>query len=186
MTQQRDVVVVGGGPVGLSLVLGPARRGHDVLVLEKDAGTAEHSRAPVIWPGTQEILARLNVIDSFLAEGIVLPKFQLWDADHEKALISLSLEELAKESSYPQMLVQPVEKHPLGGVQVRQIQSETVRGSAQAVAYFNGLLSRRPKPSRAMAVARVGASPPELAARSTCRSPEERRCDLARERCERG
>lgn len=103
----REVVVVGAGPVGLSLALGLARRGHDVLVLEKEAATAEHSRAPAIWPGTLEILAQLGVVDTFLDEGLVVRRLQLWDADRDRPLLKLPLEELAEETDYPHLLVLP-------------------------------------------------------------------------------
>jgi 2-polyprenyl-6-methoxyphenol hydroxylase-like FAD-dependent oxidoreductase len=65
---QHDVIVIGAGPVGLSLALGLARKGVDVLVLEKEPGTAKHSRAPAIWSGTQKILTGLSVMDRFEAE----------------------------------------------------------------------------------------------------------------------
>lgn len=102
-----DVVVVGAGPVGLSLALGLARKGRDVLVLEKECGTAEHSRAPAIWPPTQEILADLGVIDSFLAEGIVVPRLEPFDVDTRSVLFSMPLEELAGETPYPHLLILP-------------------------------------------------------------------------------
>lgn len=47
---EHDVVIVGAGPVGLALAFGLARVGLDVLVLEGNSSTAEHSRAQLIWP----------------------------------------------------------------------------------------------------------------------------------------
>jgi 3-(3-hydroxy-phenyl)propionate hydroxylase len=105
--EHRDVVIVGAGPVGLSLALGLAQRGVDVLVLEKERSTAEHSRAPAIWPGTQEIFSELGVIGTFLDHGILLPRVEAWDVDRERMLFKLPIEELRDETDYPQLLVLP-------------------------------------------------------------------------------
>jgi 2-polyprenyl-6-methoxyphenol hydroxylase-like FAD-dependent oxidoreductase len=64
-----DVAIIGAGPVGLTLALGLAQRGVDAIVLERDDDTAEHSRAPAIWPPTQRILADLGVLE-FGAEAV--------------------------------------------------------------------------------------------------------------------
>ncbi len=102
-----DVVIVGAGPVGLSLALGLARAGRAVLVLEKEAGTSEYSRAPAIWPRTQEILSGLGVIDRMLAGAIVLRRGELWDADRRRVLLRLPFEELADETPFPQLMILP-------------------------------------------------------------------------------
>lgn len=102
-----EVIVVGAGPVGLSLALGLARAGRRVLVLEKEPTTAEHSRAPAIWPRTQEILAGLGVLDAFVAEGIALPRVALTDAETGRELLALPLEELAGETPHPRLLIVP-------------------------------------------------------------------------------
>lgn len=103
----RDVLVVGAGPVGLSVALGLVRTGRTVLVVEKNPGTAERSRAPVIWPRTQEVLAGLGVLDRFLAEGISLSELRIHDADRDRALLRLPLRELAGETEHPRLLVLP-------------------------------------------------------------------------------
>jgi 2-polyprenyl-6-methoxyphenol hydroxylase-like FAD-dependent oxidoreductase len=110
MIEQRSVVVVGAGPVGLSLALGLGRSGVDVLVLEQEAGTAEHSRAPAIWSKTQEILAELGVLEQFVEEGMLLPRIELWDADRERVLLCLPIEELRDETAYARLLVLPQSK----------------------------------------------------------------------------
>jgi 2-polyprenyl-6-methoxyphenol hydroxylase-like FAD-dependent oxidoreductase len=50
------VIIVGGGPVGLSLALGLARYGSASIILERNREPVPESRAAVIWPRTQEIL----------------------------------------------------------------------------------------------------------------------------------
>ena len=104
---QRDVVVVGAGPVGLSLALGLARTGRSVLMLEKKPTTCEHSRAPVLWPRTQEVLADLGVLGRFLGEGIVQDDIRLWDADRDRALLRFPLYELQDDTEHPQLLLCP-------------------------------------------------------------------------------
>jgi 2-polyprenyl-6-methoxyphenol hydroxylase-like FAD-dependent oxidoreductase len=107
MADQWDVAVVGAGPVGLSLALGLGRNGIDTVVFEKTAGPTEHSRAPAIWPKTQEVLADLGIIDRFLEEGLRLPYINLWDVDRERVLLQLPVEELRGETPYPHLLILP-------------------------------------------------------------------------------
>jgi 2-polyprenyl-6-methoxyphenol hydroxylase-like FAD-dependent oxidoreductase len=103
----QDVVGVGAGPVGLSVALGLARAGTSVTVLEKEPGTSEHSRAPIVWPRTQEVLSALGVLGAFLDAGIVRSRIQLWDVDRGRPLLRVPLEELRDETPCPQLLICP-------------------------------------------------------------------------------
>jgi 2-polyprenyl-6-methoxyphenol hydroxylase-like FAD-dependent oxidoreductase len=129
MIGQREVIVVGAGPVGLSLALGLARSGVNVLVLEKETGTAEHSRAPAIWSKTQELLAELGVIDRFLAEGILVPRIELWDADRKRILLRLPIEELHDETAYARLLILPQSK-------TERLLYEAIRDTTEAEVRF--------------------------------------------------
>jgi 2-polyprenyl-6-methoxyphenol hydroxylase-like FAD-dependent oxidoreductase len=103
----RDVAVVGGGPVGLAVALGLARKNRSVIVLEKNDGLSEHSRAPLIWPRTQEILSDLGVVGRFEEAGIVRSRIQLWHADQEEPLLRYPLGELRSETPFPQVILCP-------------------------------------------------------------------------------
>lgn len=108
MAERRDVIVVGAGPVGLTLALALAQDGVDVLVLEKEKATAEHSRAPAIWCAAQEVLAGLGVLDRLLEAGVPMPEIALHDADAgDRVLLRLPVRELAGETAEPRLLVVP-------------------------------------------------------------------------------
>lgn len=102
-----DVAVVGAGPVGLAVALGLAQNDWSVLVLEKNEDLSEHSRAPLIWPRTQEILSELGALSHFEKEGIVRSRIQLWNADREQPLLHYPIEELRGETPFPQVIICP-------------------------------------------------------------------------------
>ena len=134
MTAHHDVIVVGAGPVGLTLALGLVRRGVDVVVLEKERGTAEHSRAPAIWPASQETLAALGVIDRFVQNGIALPVVELWDADRERPLLRLPVEELRAETAHAQLLIVPQSRtERLLHDAIREVAAGAVRFESEVV-----------------------------------------------------
>ena len=107
---QYDVVIAGAGPVGLCLALRLVKEGKSVFIMEKNATTHEHSRAPAIWPKTQEILSDLGVVDQFLEEGIIAPHLRMTDVDTNKVLFEIQLEEIKDLTKYPHLLVIPQSK----------------------------------------------------------------------------
>lgn len=106
-SERYQVIIVGAGPVGLSLALMLALKEYRVLVLEKEAGTAEHSRAPAIWPGTQEILADLGVMERFAEAGILKPSLEIYDVDRDTCLFRAPLESLSDQTRFPRLLILP-------------------------------------------------------------------------------
>jgi 2-polyprenyl-6-methoxyphenol hydroxylase-like FAD-dependent oxidoreductase len=63
------VVIVGGGPVGLALAVGLARCGVRSVVLERDDGLSDQSKAAGIHIRTREALRQWGLGDAFLAAG---------------------------------------------------------------------------------------------------------------------
>ena len=67
---RHPVVVVGAGPVGLSLAIDLAQRGQPVLLLDNDHKLSTGSRAICFAKRTLEIWDRLGVGDAMLAKGV--------------------------------------------------------------------------------------------------------------------
>lgn len=68
-----DVIVVGAGPVGLTLACELRLAGLHVTVLERRAEPVAQSRALTMHGRTVEMLAQRGVADRFLAHGIKIP-----------------------------------------------------------------------------------------------------------------
>jgi 2-polyprenyl-6-methoxyphenol hydroxylase-like FAD-dependent oxidoreductase len=82
MTQpspQLDVLIVGAGPVGLTLALACARQGLTFQIIEKLASPSPYSKALVVWPGTLEALAGLGAVEPFLAAGMQFEGLNFYD-----------------------------------------------------------------------------------------------------------
>ncbi|WP_216326429.1 FAD-dependent oxidoreductase [Deinococcus aestuarii] len=68
-----DVLIVGGGPVGLFLGCLLARRGLDVRVLERRRARSGHSRAVGIHPPALHAFEELGLVQPFLEAGVPIP-----------------------------------------------------------------------------------------------------------------
>lgn len=68
-----DVLIVGGGPVGLLIALQLTKFGSSAYVVEQDdkSQLPIYGRACTLWPRTVELLDQLDLADDMLQEGIV-------------------------------------------------------------------------------------------------------------------
>ncbi|XXV18009.1 monooxygenase [Sorangium sp. So ce1182] len=73
MTMQNDVVVVGGGPVGMLLASELALAKVRVRVLEQRRTRTEQSRALTVHPRSLEILDQRGILDRFRRRGVPIP-----------------------------------------------------------------------------------------------------------------
>ena len=67
-----NVLVVGAGPVGLTMAAELARYGVSVRIVEKAAQRTDKSKALVIWSRTLELMDRMRCSDAFLSAGYKL------------------------------------------------------------------------------------------------------------------
>lgn len=95
-----EVLIVGGGPVGLCLALLLARKGIEVSLFEKEAGLDEDLRASTFHPPTLDMLAGQGITPVLLEEGLVCPHWQIrLHPDGERAVFDLSV--LAGDTEHP-------------------------------------------------------------------------------------
>jgi 2-polyprenyl-6-methoxyphenol hydroxylase-like FAD-dependent oxidoreductase len=109
-TSQAPVIIVGAGPVGLTLAAGLAKQGVRSVVLEKKTQLDEHSRALAVQASTLELLSCYGMADEFLQQGCFLRQINLHDVDRGKVVISMSFDDIATETAYPGMLFLPQDR----------------------------------------------------------------------------
>lgn len=104
MTAHADrVLVVGAGPVGLTIALGLARRGIPVIAIEQEATLTIDPRAGTFHPPTLEMLEPYGVTEKMVAAGIPVRTWQIRDR-RSSAVAEFDLGVLADLTPYPYRL----------------------------------------------------------------------------------
>jgi 3-(3-hydroxy-phenyl)propionate hydroxylase len=101
------VIVVGAGPVGLALALKLAQNGVAVTLLESLTATNfldQVPRAGSNHPVTLEMYADIGLYDRLLARGLVAPKFQYWDREHDEMFAEFDHAAIADDTRFPFVL----------------------------------------------------------------------------------
>jgi 2-polyprenyl-6-methoxyphenol hydroxylase-like FAD-dependent oxidoreductase len=106
-----DVLVVGAGPVGLTVAASLAGHGHDVTVVDRQAAGAHTSRAAVVHARTLEMLERVGVSTRLASLGIQARQFSIRDGDRE--LVPVRFDRLPTEYPYTLMVPQNVTEQVL-------------------------------------------------------------------------
>ncbi|MDD5199293.1 MAG: FAD-dependent monooxygenase [Terrimicrobiaceae bacterium] len=98
-----DALVVGAGPVGLTMAAELARYGLSVRIIDKAPQPTDKSKALVLWSRTLELMDRMGCTASFVAAGFKAPGASVSAGGQQ--LAHLSLGEVA--SPYPYALMIP-------------------------------------------------------------------------------
>lgn len=100
---QLPVLIVGAGPVGLTVATALARQAIPVVVVEADTEVQTDWRASTFHPPTLELLSDLAVVEQMQAEGLMVPRYQFRDR-HEGLVAEFDFGVLREETPYPYRL----------------------------------------------------------------------------------
>lgn len=96
-----QVLISGGGPVGLICAYALARRGISVIVLDENSELQDDPRAATTHPATLEVLNGLGVIDDVIEQGLVAEKFEFWDRPTGEKVAVFDHALLADDTKFP-------------------------------------------------------------------------------------
>lgn len=98
-----DVLVVGAGPVGLTLACELYRHGGSCRLIDKDAGLPGESRAIAVQSRTLEIFEGMGIVEQVLEQGRIIHQANFNNG--RRKIAQLVFDEL--DSSYPYLLILP-------------------------------------------------------------------------------
>ena len=100
MSTRDPVIIVGAGPAGLAVAVILAQAGVPSLVFEAEEKLPRDLRAGSFHPPTIELLDTIGVAQDFLAQGIVVPRWQI-RGRQEGVIAEWDLSLLKDETPYP-------------------------------------------------------------------------------------
>ena len=100
-TSSIEVLVVGGGPVGMMMASELSRYGVECRVVDKRPGPIDVTHACVLWTRTQEVLAAMGIREKWVSHALLLREMNVYGFG--KRLGAIEYEGL--DSPYPQPLL---------------------------------------------------------------------------------
>jgi len=114
------VIIVGAGPVGLTLALALAQQDIPVLVLEAEPALAHDLRAGSFHPPTLDMLAPLGVTEEMLARGYKVRRWQFRDRQ-QGLIVEWDLGLIADATAFPFRF--HLEQHRLAHILLGKLQA---------------------------------------------------------------
>jgi 3-(3-hydroxy-phenyl)propionate hydroxylase len=96
-----QVLISGGGPVGLICAYALSRQGVKVIVLDENSELQDDPRAATTHPATLEVLDSLGVIDEVIEQGLVAGEFEFWDRPTDSKVAMFDHALLSEDTKFP-------------------------------------------------------------------------------------
>lgn len=107
LNQHKPVLIIGAGPVGLSLALALARKGIYVEVFEARSELSPEIRASTHHPRTLELYHRWGVLDHLLAKGQIVDRLMYWERENRTLIAEMNYEAIGADTDFPYRLQCP-------------------------------------------------------------------------------
>lgn len=99
-----DVLIVGAGPVGLTMAAALDAQGLACRLVDKAPRPSDKSKALVVWSRTLELLDNLGASERFIATGMAARGVSVYGSS--KRLVHIEIDDLASPFNYPLMIPQ--------------------------------------------------------------------------------
>jgi 3-(3-hydroxy-phenyl)propionate hydroxylase len=97
----QPIVIAGAGPVGVIAALALARQGIAIHLLEAGEQIDGTRRASTTHAATLELLAPLGLVDDIIAQGLVAPRFRVWERAPRRLVAEFDFTRLKDVTPYP-------------------------------------------------------------------------------------
>lgn len=101
MTEKQPVIIVGAGPVGLSLAVALYHKRIPFVVYEASPYLSQEARASTFHPPTLEMFAEWGVIDEILRCGYRVDKVQFWERATLEIIAEFDYSHIQADTPYP-------------------------------------------------------------------------------------
>ena len=122
-----DALVVGAGPVGLTMAAELARHGVSCRIVDRNRARSEHSKALVLWSRSLEVLDDMGGVEAFVSAGIRVRSVSLYGDG--RRLAQLKLDGIDSRYDYALMMPQSESErlledhlHAFGGRVEREVE----------------------------------------------------------------
>ena len=136
MESERPIIVAGAGPVGVIAALALARQGFAVQVFEAEARVNDSPRAATTHSATLEMLEGLGLVEDVIRQGLVEPKFRMWDRASSSIIAEFDFGILKNDTRYPYVV--QCEQHKLANItleRLKEFPNVTVEFSARVTGF---------------------------------------------------